>query len=107
MDISFEEFKKMDLRVGKVVAVEDHPNADRLYLVTVDLGNEKRKMVAGIKPWYQKEELMGKNVIVLINLAAKNIRGVESHGMILASLANDQLSILTLDRDLPPGSPVS
>ncbi len=107
MDISFEEFKKMDLRVGKVVDVEDHPNADKLYLVTVDLGNEKRKMVAGIKPWYQKEELVGKNVIVLTNLATKNIRGVESHGMILASLANNQLAILTLDRDLPPGSPVS
>ncbi|MCM8770192.1 MAG: methionine--tRNA ligase subunit beta [Candidatus Omnitrophica bacterium] len=107
MDISYEEFKRLDLRTGKVVSVEDHPNADKLYLITVDLGTEQRKMVAGIKPWYQKEDLVGKNVIVLTNLAPKNIRGIESHGMILASLAGNQLAILTLDKDLPPGSPVS
>ncbi|HOL65945.1 MAG TPA: methionine--tRNA ligase subunit beta [bacterium] len=107
MDISYEEFKKMDLRVGKVIAVEDHPNADRLYLITVDLGTEQRQMVAGIKPWYQKDQLIGRNVVVLTNLAPRNIRGVESHGMILASLANNQLAILTLDKDLPPGSPIS
>lgn len=107
MDISYEEFKKMDLRVGKILEVEDHPNADKLYLVTVDLGTEKRKMVAGVKPWYKKEELVGKNVAVLVNLQAKVIRGVESKGMLLASLAGDKLAILTLDRDLPAGSPIS
>lgn len=107
MDISYEEFKKMDLRVGKILEVEEHPNADKLYLVTVDLGAEQRKVVAGVKPWYKKEELIGKKVVILTNLQAKNIRGVESKGMLLASLSGDNLAVLTLDRDIPPGSPIS
>lgn len=105
--ISFERFKEMDIRIGKVLEVEDIPGADKLYLLTVDLGDEKRKLVAGIKLWYSKEELLGKNVVVLANLEPKVIRGVESRGMILATLNNDRFTILTTDRDIPPGSKVS
>jgi len=105
--IKYEDFKKMDLRVGKILEVEDHPDADKLYLLTVDLGEEKRKLVAGIKPWYTKEELTGKNIVVLVNLEPKAIRGIESKGMVLASLADNTMGIVTLDRELPPGSPVS
>jgi len=107
MEITYEEFKKMDLRVGKVVAVEEHPNADKLYLLTVDIGTEQRRLVAGIKPWYGKEDLIGKTVVVLANLGPKTIRGVESRGMILASLAGNSLAVLTTDREIPPGSPIS
>ena len=81
--ITFEEFKKVDLRIGKILEVEDHPNADKLYILTVDIGQEKRKMVAGIKKWYSKEELIGKEVVIVSNLEPKVIRGVESKGMII------------------------
>ena len=106
-NISFNDFKKMDVRVGKVLEVEDHPDADKLYVMSVDIGGETRKMVAGVKPWYAKEDLVGRNVVVLVNLEPKEIRGVESRGMVLASLSGDDLAILTIDRDLPAGSPVS
>ncbi|MCM8760206.1 MAG: hypothetical protein NC832_00580 [Candidatus Omnitrophica bacterium] len=105
--ISFERFKEMDIRIGKVLNVEDVEGADRLYLITVDIGTEIRKLVAGIKIWYRKEELMGKNVVVLANLEPKVIKGIESNGMILATLNNDKFSILTTDRDVPTGSKVS
>ncbi|MCM8777906.1 MAG: hypothetical protein NC905_06595 [Candidatus Omnitrophica bacterium] len=105
--ISFEKFKEMDIRIGKVFNVEDVEGADRLYLITVDIGDETRKLVAGIKLWYTKEQLMGKNVVVLVNLEPKVIKGIESKGMLLATLNNDKFSILTTDRDIPAGSKVS
>ncbi|MGB9677058.1 MAG: methionine--tRNA ligase subunit beta [Candidatus Ratteibacteria bacterium] len=108
MEIKFEEFKKMDLRVGKIVEVEDIPGADRIYLITVDIGDEKRKMVAGIKPWYTKEQLVGKNIVVIVNLEPKKIKGIESNGMLLATMFDNKLSILTTDKeDVPPGSKIT
>ena len=107
MEITYEEFKKMDIRIGKVLSAEDHPNADKLYVLTVDIGTEQRKLVAGVRPWYAKEALVGRNVVILTNLAARTIRGVESKGMVLASLAGPDLAMLTTDKDIAPGSPVS
>ncbi|MCX8081883.1 MAG: hypothetical protein N3D17_00540 [bacterium] len=105
--IKFEQFKEMDIRIGKVLDVEDVAGADKLYLLTVDLGDETRKLIAGIKLWYAKEQLLGKNVVVLVNLEPKVIKGIESKGMLLATLNNDKFSILTTDRDVSPGSKVS
>jgi len=105
--VSFNAFKELEIRTGKILEVEEIEGADKLYLVTVDIGIETRKMVAGIKPWYEKAELVGKNVVVLVNLEPKEIRGVESKGMILATLADDKLSLLTTDREIPAGSTVS
>jgi methionyl-tRNA synthetase len=105
--VSFEQFKEMDVRIGKVLEVESIEGADKLYLVTVDIGDETRKIVAGIKTWYIREDLLGKNVVVLVNLEPKVIRGVESKGMLLATLSDNNLSILTTDREVPPGSKVS
>ena len=105
--INYNAFKEMEIRIGKVLEVEDIEGADKLYLVTVDIGVETRKMVAGIKPWYSKSELSGKNVVVLANLEPKVIRGIESKGMILATLADNKLAILTTDRETSPGSIVS
>ncbi len=108
MELRFEDFKRMDLRVGKIIEVEDVPGADRLYLITVDIGDEKRKMVAGIKPWYGKQDLIGKNVVVIVNLEPKTIKGIESKGMLLATLFDNKLSILTTDKDdVPPGSKIT
>jgi methionyl-tRNA synthetase len=106
--VKFEEFKKMDLRVAKILEVEDVPGADRIYLLTVDIGDEKRKIVAGIKPWYKKEELIGKNIIMIVNLEPKTIRGIESKGMLLATLFDNKLSILTTDKEeVPAGSKIT
>jgi methionyl-tRNA synthetase len=106
--VKFDEFKKMDLRVAKILEVEDVPGADRIYLLTVDIGDEKRKIVAGIKPWYKKEELIGKNIVMIVNLEPKTIRGIESKGMLLATLFDNKLSILTTDKEeVPAGSKIT
>ena len=104
--ITFDEFKKIEIKTAKILSVKDHPDADRLYVVDVDLGNEKRQIVAGIKKHYAPEELIGKDVAVIVNLEPANIRGVESNGMLLAASDSEMLSILTLDRGLPPGSTI-
>ena len=105
-ELTFEEFKKMDLRVARIKEVLDHPNADKLYLVNVEIGGEEKQIVAGIKSYYQKEELVGKLVVVVNNLKSSVIRGVESKGMLLASTDSSGLAILTLDKPITPGSVV-
>ncbi|MBU0687768.1 MAG: methionine--tRNA ligase [Candidatus Margulisbacteria bacterium] len=107
-NISFNDFKKLELKVGEIKTVEDIEGADKIYQLMVDIG-EERKLVAGIKPWYSKEELVGKKVAVVANLEPKTIRGVESHGMVLAASTADRsaLTVLTLDKDLPNGSNIS
>jgi len=104
--ISLEDFKKIDLRVGKIIEVKDHPNADKLYVLTVDLGNEKRNIVAGIKKYYKPEELIGKYIIVVANLEPKNIRGVVSEGMLLAAQDDKEISLLTVDKEIKVGAKV-
>ncbi len=102
--ITFDEFKKVEIKTARVLAVKNHPDADRLYVVDVDLGDEKRQVVAGIREHYTPEELIGKDVAIIVNLEPATIRGVESNGMLLAGSRDKTLSILTLDRPLPPGS---
>ncbi len=106
MEIPFKEFAKIDLRVGRVDKVEDHPNADKLYLLTVDFGTEKRRLVAGLKEYYKPEELLGKNIIVVMNLEQKEIRGIKSEGMLLAADDGKTVSLLTVDRDVDVGAKI-
>jgi len=105
--VTLEDFKKLNLRVGRIVDVQDHPNADKLYIVTVDLGETKKKVVAGIRLYYSRETLQGKFCILIDNLETATIRGVESEGMLLAAKDGQTLSIVTLDRDIALGSPVT
>ena len=102
--ITFDDFKKLEVKTAKVLDVKCHPDADRLYIVDIDLGDEKRQVVAGIRAHYTIEELIGKNVAVVTNLEPATIRGIESNGMILVASSSDKFSILTLDRDIAPGS---
>ena len=103
--ISIEDFKKIELRVGKIIDVQDHPNADKLYILKIDLGGEIRQIVSGIKPWYKKEELLNKKIIIIYNLQSKVFRGVESQGMLLAAEDNNgNISLLTVDKDIKEGS---
>ena len=102
--ITFDDFKKLELRTAKIVDVKDHPDADRLYVVEVEIAQEKRQVVAGIKSSYQPEDLIGKSVVVVVNLEPATIRGVESNGMILAASDDNGLSVITLDKDVLSGS---
>lgn len=106
-EIGIDDFAKVELRVGTITAAEDHPNADRLWVLTVDLGPETRTVVSGIKAHYAAEDLVGTTVIVVANLAPAKLRGVTSQGMILAAEdAEGTLSLAGLDRPLAPGSEV-
>ena len=106
--VSLEEFRKIVLRVGVIVSAKEHPNADRLLILEVNVGESApRQLVAGIKQGYQASELIGKSVIVVANLQPAAIRGVESQGMVLAAQDETTLSLLGLDRpSIRPGSGV-
>ncbi len=105
--ITIDDFRKLHLVTATVTEVKDHPGADRLYLLTVDLGTEERTLVAGIKKYYTPEELLGKQLVLVENLEPAVIRGVESRGMMLAAQDGDLLSLVTLDREIKPGATVS
>ncbi len=107
--ISFDEFIKVKLRVGKVIEACDHPNADKLLVLKVDLGDEQRQICAGLKGQYTPEELMGRNLVIVANLAPRMMRGIQSQGMLLAASNEDHSKIVTLttSEDTPPGSSVS
>jgi len=106
--ITFEDFTKVEMVVGKILEAKKHPDADKLLVFTVDVGEENpRTIISGIKKWYEPSDLLDKNVIVVKNLAPRKMRGIESQGMILASDFDDELSLLTTLKDMKPGSKVS
>jgi methionyl-tRNA synthetase len=88
----------LDLRVAKIESVEDHPDADRLYVIKIDLGKEKRQLVAGIKKYYSKEDLEGKKVVVITNLEPVKLKGVKSEGMMLAAEKKKDVVVLEADK---------
>ena len=105
--VTLQEFKNADLKVGRILSVEDHPNADKLVIFRVDVGEPTpRTLVAGLKPYYKADELVGRLVVVVANLEPALLRGVESRGMLLAAQEGNTVSLLTLDREVAPGSPV-
>ena len=106
--IDFEDFMKVEMKTGKVVAIDDHPNADKLYVVTIEDGPESTRTVcAGLKGIYEKDQLLGKQVVFVANLKPRKLRGIMSEGMILAADDGDgKVSVLTLDSDMPTGSQV-
>jgi methionine--tRNA ligase beta chain len=105
--IAFGDFKKLDLRVAEVIEVQDHPSADKLYVMKISLGGQEKQIVAGIRKNYDKEALKGKKIIVVNNLEPATIRGEESNGMLLAAADGDAPVLLVPDRDVPSGVPIS
>lgn len=107
--ITFDDFAKIRLRVGRVLEASVHPNADKLLVLKVDLGDEQRQIVAGLKAFYDPESLVGKNLIIVANLAPRKMRGLESQGMLLAASTpeHSEVIIVTTDADIAPGSAVS
>ena len=102
--IPFNEWKKLDIRVGKILEVQDHQNADKLLVFKVDIGNEVRNIVAGIKEYYKKEELKGKKVVIFVNLEQKELRGIKSEGMILAAVKDDKVILIQPEKDIEVGA---
>ncbi len=107
-EITIDDFAKVQLKVAKVVNCENHPKADKLLVLTLQIGDETRQVVSGIRKWYEAEDLIGKKVVVVTNLKPVKLRGVESKGMILAAEDKDgNLSLLTTLADLADGASIS
>ena len=104
--VSFNEWEKLDLRAGKIVKVEDVENADKLYKLEIDLGNEKRTVCAGLKKHYSKKQLEGKRCVLFCNLEPRIMKGIKSEGMILAAVSEDesQVKLIQPDKDIELGS---
>ncbi len=111
-NVQFNDWQKLDLRVGEILEIEDIKGADKLYKLTINLGTEKRMLVSGLKDFYSKDELKNKRCVVFTNLEPKTLRGVESKGMVLAAVAEDdsgkevKVQLLQPDSDIEIGSKV-
>ena len=109
--VSFNEWQKLDLRVGQILEVEDIEGADKLYRLTVYLGEEvgKRTVCAGLKEYFSKDDLLNKKIILFVNLAPRKLRGTESQGMILAAVdkENNKVVLIVPEKDIEVGSKIS
>jgi methionyl-tRNA synthetase len=95
--ITYEDFAKLELRVAKVLEARPHPNADKLLLLQIDVGDAQKQIVAGIRQHYTPEQLVGKLIVVVNNLAPAMLRGETSNGMLLAASSGEQVILLTPD----------
>ena len=102
--IGINDFTKIELRVAKVLEASEIEGADRLLKLQIDLGSEKRQLVAGIKKSYTPEQLVGKHIVVVANLKPARLRGEESQGMLLAAQTDDGPVLVSFDKDVPLGS---
>lgn len=106
-EVSFAEFQKLDLRIGKVIEALPIPNSKKLIKIIVDFGTEKRQAVAGLLKYYAPEELVGKKCVFLLNLQRRMLAGVESQCMILAAGdSEDHVSVLMPEKDMAEGSKI-
>ena len=108
MEVNFKDWQNLDLRVAEILEAENHPDADKLYVLKIELGKDERTIVAGIKKHYSIKELIGKKIVVLANLEPAVLRGVKSEGMLLAASGTDKENVvlLTVDKNIESGSKV-
>lgn len=104
--ITFADFKKLDIRIGSIVSAEKIEGTDKLLKLVVDLGKEKRQLVAGVAQYYKARDLVGKQVPVVVNLKPRQIKGIESQGMILAADEAGKPVLLHPDKQVAAGSVV-
>ncbi len=108
MEITFEEFKKLDLRIGKITEANQIPGSRNLMRLMVDFGTEKRQAVAGLLQWYQPEDLVEKKCLFILNLQKRTVMGVESQCMILAAEDDEgNVTVLQPEKDVVEGSRIS
>ena len=107
--IQYDDFAKLDLRVATVLECKPHPNADKLLVLQIDLGTERRQICAGLRLHYQPEELVGKQIVVVANLEPRTMRGEQSNGMLIAATDPEtkKVIIVTIAGRVPPGSKVN
>jgi methionyl-tRNA synthetase len=107
-EVAFDSFAALDLRAARIERARPHPNADKLLILEIDLGElGRRQIVAGIAQHYEAAALEGRTIIVVANLKPVRLRGEESRGMLLAATAGERVVLLTGDAQLPPGTPIS
>jgi len=106
-EVSFAEFKKLDLRVGRVLSVEGVAGLDKIYKLAVDIGEDNpRTILAGVKEFIKPQDLEGKNIVVIVNLEPKEVRGVLSEGMLLAAEVDGKPTIIVPEEAVEPGTPI-
>jgi len=105
-EITYDDFAKLDLRIATVVTAREHPNADKLMLLQIKLGDVEKQIVAGIRGHYTPEQLVGRQIVVVDNMAEAVIRGEESHGMLLAASDAGGIVLLRPDRECESGATV-
>ncbi|MBA0908975.1 MAG: tRNA-binding protein [Nitrosarchaeum sp.] len=103
-NISYDDFAKLDIRVAKIISTEPIPGKTKIIKGVIDIGNEQRNVIIGGAQYYNSEDIVGKIVIVIINLESKIIAGVESNAMLLAADVDDKPFWLTVNEDIPLGS---
>lgn len=104
--ITIDDFKKVELKVGKVLSAEPVEGSEKLLKLQVDLGSEQRQILSGIAKYYQPADLIGKNITIIANLEPRAMMGLESQGMVLAAGDGDTVSLLVPDKDMPAGSSI-
>ena len=106
--IKFEDWKKLDLRIGKIKSVKEHPNANKLYVLMVDLGKGEHdiQLVAGLRAHYEENDLVGKQIVVIRNLEPSLIRGIESQGMLLAAVFEGDVVLLQPEKEIETGAKI-
>ena len=106
-EVSFAEFQKLDLRIGKIIEATQIPDSKKLIKLVVDFGTEKRQAVAGLLKWYKPEELVGEKCVFLLNLQKRVLAGVESQCMILAAEDGEgNVTVLQPGKDIAQGSKI-
>ena len=109
--ITYDDFCKLDLRIATITEASAHPNADKLVCLKIDLGGQERQIIAGLKAFYEPETLVGKQIVVVTNLAPRKMRGLESQGMLLAAVVGgevvEDVVVLSPTKEVPSGTPVS
>lgn len=107
--IQFDDVARLDLRIATVVHAEVHPNADKLLVLKVDVGGQERQILAGIRSHYEPAQLVGRQIVIVANLAPRTLRGLDSNGMLLAAVTDDraQIAFVTPEKPVPSGTRVS
>lgn len=102
--VTYEEFRKLEIKVARIQEVIEHPNADKLYVIKIDLGDSQKQIIAGIRNSYKPQDLIGRQIAVIANLEPAVIRGIESQAMLLAASDENGVVILTPQREVGVGS---
>lgn len=104
--INLDDFKKVELKVAKVISAEPIEGSEKLLKLQVDLGSEQRQILSGIAKYYQPQDLVGRSIVIIANLEPRMMMGLESQGMVLAAGDGDTVSLLLPDKDMPAGASV-